>query len=104
MAKCGMPAIAEEMKRLAEKRNTELDPSGKAWSKSRGHDEVDKSPEEPSSEPANNVQRTEGSQQQRSKPLQQHERVRPSHLLMARMISSSPTQDISSLTPGMMGP
>ena len=48
------------MRRLAENYNEELNPSGKAWPRSRGHDEVGKDPEEPSPEPATNVLRTEG--------------------------------------------
>ncbi len=47
------------MKRLVEKHNKELNPSKQAWPRSRGHDDVDKGPEEPSPEPATNVQRTQ---------------------------------------------
>lgn len=57
---CGVPVLVEELKRLVEKHNKEHNPSGKAWSRSRGHEDVEKDPEEPSPEPATKVQRTEG--------------------------------------------
>ena len=57
---CGVPAIAEELKRLVEKHDKDHNPSGKPWSRSRGHEQVDKDPEEPSPEPATKVSRKEG--------------------------------------------
>ena len=49
------------MQRLAEKHNKNtVNPSQKVWSRTRGHDEADKDPEDPSPEPATKVQRTQG--------------------------------------------
>ena len=59
---CGILANAEAMHILAKKHIELVNPSGKAWSRvlARGHDEVDKGPEEPTLDPATKVQCTQG--------------------------------------------
>ena len=59
MHKCVF-AIAEEMQRLVEQHHAELNHGWKAWPRTRGHDEVDKDPEELSLEPASQAPRTQG--------------------------------------------
>ena len=102
---CGVPAIAEKMKRLAEKHNKENNLDGKAWSRSRGHEEVDKDPEEPAPEPATKVQRTEGEPETKEQLIAVAgacETITSAD--GTNMTSPSPAQGISTLTPGMMGP